>query len=119
MAKILDSRTSVDQTVKIFDEFYNFDLVVNGNDFDIVYSYFKSVCETEKIAGNFTVYLFRISQETNVSVLELLNNIQGLDKMKMNTYITYYLNTFKSKTTLYGVSTLLQPNQSVARNILQ
>lgn len=119
MAKIIDTRSSIDQTIRIFDEFYGFDLLVNGNEFDIVNSYFKSVCENEKIAGNFTVYLFRISQETNVPVLDLLNNIQGLDKMKMNAFITYYLNSFKSKTTLYGISTILQPNQAIARNIVQ
>lgn len=119
MAKIIDTRTGADQTVRIFDEFYSFDLTINGNEFDIVSSYFKSVCENDNIAGNFTVYLFRISQETSIPVLDLLKNIQGLDKMKMNTFITYYLNSFKSKTTLYGISTLLQPNQAVSRNIVQ
>ena len=36
MAKIIDSRSGLDQTVRIFDDFYSFDLVVNGNEYDIV-----------------------------------------------------------------------------------
>lgn len=118
MARIIDSRAGVDQTVQIFDEFYGFNLVINGSEYDVVHSYFVGVCATKKIAENFTVYLFRISQETEIPVLTLLNYIKGLEKMEMNAVITYYLNTFKSKTTLYGFGVLPQPNIPVARNIL-
>jgi hypothetical protein len=119
MAQVIDSRSSTDQTVRIFDEFYSFNLVVNVSEYDIVFSYFKSICDTTQIAGNFTVYLFRISQETQISVLELLNYIQGKSKLELNTVIAYYLNSFKSKSSLYGFGTVPQPNEPVARNIVQ
>ena len=35
MARIIDDRTSFDLTVKIFDDFYSFNMIVNGNEFDI------------------------------------------------------------------------------------
>ena len=119
MAKIIDSRTQLDETVKIFDEFYEFNLVVNGSEYDIVFSYFKTVCENSQIAGNFTVYLFRISQETQIPVLDLLGYIQGKTALEVNTVIAYYLNSFKSKASLYGFGTIPKPNESVARNIVQ
>jgi hypothetical protein len=119
MAKIIDSRTQLDQTVQIFDEFYEFNLVVSGSEYDIVFSYFKSICDTTQIAGNFTVKLFRISQETQIPVLDLLRYIQGKTQLETNTVIAYYLNSFKSKTSLYGFGTLPQPNESVQRNIVQ
>ena len=118
MARIIDSRSNVDQTVKIFDEFYSFDLVVNASEYDIVFSYFKSICDTTQIAGNFTVYLFRIAQETQISVLDLLTYIQGKTQLETNTVIAYYLNSFKSKTSIYGFGTVPQPNEAVARNIV-
>jgi len=37
----------------------------------------------------------------------------------MNVFITYYLNTFKSKTALYGIGSIPQPNQFVARNVVR
>ena len=117
MATILDQRTSLEQTVKIFDSFYEYESVINGNEFDIVHGYFKSI-STPTIAGNMTSILFRISQETHVPVLDLLGYIKGTTKLEMNQMITYYLNSFKSKTTLYGVSTVPKPNQPVARNIV-
>lgn len=120
MARIIDDRTASDLTVKIFDDFYSFNMIVNGNEFDIVNGYFKSVCDTKIIAGNFTAFLFRIAQETGIPVLDLLGQIQGANnKLEMNQIIAYYLNSFKSKTSLYGVGTIPQSNQPVARNIVQ
>ena len=119
MARIIDSRTSLDKTVRIFDSFYAFDLVVNGDSYDIVYGYFKSVSSSINVAANFTAVLFRISQETKIPVLDLLGYIKGTTKLEMNQIICYYLNSFKSKTSLYGVSVVPQANQPVARNIVQ
>lgn len=119
MARIIDSRTQLDQTVRIFDEFYEFNLVVNGSEYDVVYSYFKGICDTTQIAGNFTVYLFRISQETQIPVLDLLGYIQGRNKLEVNSVIAYYLNSFKSKTSIYGFGSVPKPNEPVARNIVQ
>ena len=118
MAKIIDQRTSLDRTVTLFDAVYSFELVINGNEYDIVHGYFKSLT-TATIAGNLTTILFRISQETKIPVLDLLGYIKGKNKLEMNQVITYYLNSFKSKTTLYGISVVPQPNQPVARNVVQ
>ena len=119
MARIIDQRSQLDQTVRIFDEFYAFDLVINSSEYDIVKSYFDGVCDNLKIADNFTVYLFRISQETQIPVLELLSYIQGKTKLEMNTVIAYYLNSFKPRASMYGFGTIPQPNESVARNVVQ
>ena len=119
MPRILDTRTALDQTVRIFDSFYSINLVVNANEYDIVHGYFISVCESKNIANNFTAVLFRISQETQISVLDLLDQIKGTSKMEMNQTIAYYLNSFKSKTSLYGIAVIPKSNQPVSRNIVQ
>lgn len=120
MPTIIDQRSTLDPTVKIFDQFYSTNLIVPAAEFDVVYGYFSEVCATKKIAANFTAVLFRIAQETGNSTLQLLSLIQGVDnKLQMNQVICYYLNGFKSKTTLYGTAVLPIPNQAVARNIVQ
>lgn len=120
MPKVIDSRTVFDKTVKIFDDFYNYKAIVNADQYDIVNSYFQGVIKNKQIADNYTVFLFEISQNTGVNVLELLTYIKGLDsKLEMNKTIIYYLNTFKSKSTLYGIGFIPQSNQPVARNIVQ
>lgn len=119
MSKILDTRNGTDNTIQIFDSFYSFNMVVNGSEYDIVHGYFVSICETKQIANNFTAVLFRISNETGYPVLDLLDQIKGVKKMEMNQILAYYLNSFKSKTSLYGLSIVPQSNQPVARNIVQ
>jgi len=119
MPQILDQRTSLDQTVRIFDSFYAITLNINGNEYDIVHGYFVSVCTSKNIADNFTAVLFRVAQETGIDALELLDQIKGKKKMEMNQILAYYMNSFKSKTSLYGIGTVPKPNLPVARNIVQ
>jgi len=119
MPQILDNRNSLDQTVRIFDSFYSFNTIINAADYDIVHGYFVSICATKNIADNFTAVFFRVAQETGISPLDLLDQIKGKKKMEMNQTLAYYLNSFKSKTTLYGISIIPKSNQTVARNIVQ
>ena len=119
MPQILDQRNSMDQTVRIFDSFYSITLNINGNEYDIVHGYFVSVCPSKNIANNFTAVLFRIAQETGINALDLLDQIKGTKKMEMNQILAYYMNSFKSKTSLYGIGTVPRPNLPVARNIVQ
>ena len=113
-------KTNLDNTVRIFDNFYNFTVSAGAGEYDIVSSYFISVCKNTAVANNFTAFLFRIASLTEISVLTLLDEIKGTaqNSLQVNAIIAYYLNSFKSKTSLYGVSTLPQPNESVQRNII-
>lgn len=113
------TRNSADQTVLIFDNFYNVKLVVNSSEYDVVYSYFVSTSENVRIAENFAALIFRIAQESGVNSLELLETIKGQDnKLKMNSVISYYLNSFRSKTSLYGTGITPRPNETVQRNVV-
>jgi hypothetical protein len=119
MPQVIDSRSSLDGTVKIFDSFYSTELIINSNEFDLVRSYFIGVCDEAQIADNFTTFFFRISQESGIPVMDFLEAIKGLDALNMNRVMAYYMNSYKSKTSMYGVSEIPQPNQNVARNIIQ
>lgn len=120
VARIIDNRSNIDQTIRIFDSFYSTDVKVGADQFDIVYGYFSSVCETKSIAQNFTAVLFRVATETGLNVLDLLDELQGSsNKLQMNKIICFYLNSLKSKNSLYGISIIPRPNQPVARNVVQ
>lgn len=117
---IIESINQTDQTIRIFDNFYNTKLTVSANEFDVVFSYFKQASNNDTIAGNFTSALFRVAQEADINVLDLLAQLQGTnDKLEMNKVICYFLNSFRLNTSLYGIGTIPRPNQPVARNIVQ
>lgn len=115
MYKTVDNK---DNTIKTFDQTYNDTLTINGSEYDIVYSYFRSISETTTIANNFTLYLFRISVVTGISVIELLENFKGKPNLEVNGIMAYYLNSMKSNTILYGIKQVPTPNQTVQRNIV-
>lgn len=119
MANTIDApRSQLDKTVRIFDQFYNFDLVVDANQYDIIYSYFYDVSSSRSIARNFTTMLFRIASITKESPMDLLGYISGTTKVETTGLMAYYLNSIKSKTVLYGISVEPSPNQTVQRNII-
>lgn len=119
MALFTTVENPLDKTIRIFDAFYNNSLVVNTNQFDIVRSYFVGVCDNKDIANNYTAILFRIAQESGLDALELLENVKGTTTtIQLTRFFAYYLNSFKSKTSLYGLSEIPIPNQPVARNVV-
>jgi hypothetical protein len=118
-AVILDGpQTQLDNSVRVFDQYYNFQVVVDSNHYEIVYSYFVSVTNTIDTAKNFTTMLFRIANITGENPLTLLEYMQGSTKLQVTSLMAYYLNGLKSKTTLYGISVTPSPNQTVQRNIV-
>lgn len=110
--------TNVDLTVRIYDQFYAYEQFVNAEEYDLVYSYMRSVFTTDIAAGNFTVSLFRIAGQTGTSVLTLLNSIQSLDSIQLTLTLTYYLNNLRSGSTLLGFGASVVPNYYTARNVL-
>jgi len=118
-ARILDEpRSSLDKTVRLYDQFYNFELVVDSNQYEIVYSFFLERSKSQNVAKNFSLILFRIANTTGENVLDLLEYMRSTNKLEVNALLAYYLNNARSKTTLYGVTNIPSPNQFVQRNIL-
>jgi hypothetical protein len=113
------ANTNLDQTVRIFNDFYKYDVQVPAAEYDVVYSYFKSTMKNERAAGNFTVSVFQVAQETNVPPLTLLQNFQGVSGIQLNATLAYYLNQVRSRATLLGVGAPVVPNTYAARNVLQ
>jgi hypothetical protein len=119
MSTVNYANTNIDQTVRIFDQFYEYDVNVPAAEYDIVNSYFRSVMTTTQAAGNFTVSLFRVAEDTGIPPLSLLKEFQGTSGLNLNVKLAYYLNQIRSRATLLGVGISVTPNAYAARNILQ
>lgn len=109
----------VDQTVRIFDNFYEYEEYVPSEQYDIVNSFFRTIFLDPEAAGNFTVSLFRIASETRTSVLTLLQEIQAnsTTQLEVSQTLTYYLNNLRSPATLLGFGVTATPNFYTARNV--
>jgi hypothetical protein len=74
---------------------------------------------TRQAAGNFTMSLFRVAQNTGIPALTLLKEFQGQNGVELSASLAYYLNSIRSRATLLGVGSVVTPNFYQARNVLQ
>jgi len=109
---------SIDQTVRIFDTFYTYEQNVPAEEYDVVYSFFRSVFTTAEAAGNFTVALFRVANQSRVPVLNLLQQMEGQNQIELTLTMAYYLNSIRSPATLLGVAQPTAINYYASRNVL-
>jgi DNA-binding PucR family transcriptional regulator len=111
--------SKVDLSVRVYDAFYSYEEYVNSTEYNLVFSFFKSVFTTEQAAGNFTVSLFRIANETKTPVLTLLATMesQGKNQIQLTQTLAYYLNNMRSFSTLLGYGVTVTPNYYTARNV--
>jgi hypothetical protein len=117
MASVNAINNKTDLTVQIFDRFYGYEQQVPVDEYDAVLSYFRSVFTSTEAAGNFTVNVFRVSHQTGIPVMNLLQQFQGQSAPEITLSLAYYLNGIRSSSTLLGVNVPTQPNFYVVRNI--
>jgi hypothetical protein len=119
MSTVNYTNPNLDLTVRVFDQFYNYEANVPAAEYDVVHSYFLSVMTTRQAAGNFTVSLFRVAEDTGIPALTLLQEFQGANGINLSASLAYYLNQIRSRATLLGVGVAVVPNFYQARNVLQ
>jgi hypothetical protein len=119
MSTLNEVNPKIDQTVQIFDQFYNYSANVPAMEYDIVLSYFRSVFTTTLAAENFTTALFRVAEASDTSALTLLQSLEGQNSVQLTISMAYYLNSIRSPATLLGVLTPTTPNFYTARNVRQ
>jgi len=119
MASVNYTNTNIDQTVRVFDDFYAYDTNVPAAEYDVVFSFFKQQMGDAKIAGNFTVSLFQVAETTNIPALTLLDTMKGTTGLELTINMAYYLNNIRSRATLLGVNSTVVPNYYAARAVIQ
>lgn len=113
------SNINIDQTVRIFDQFYRYDANVPADQYDIVNSFFREQMGDALVAGNFTVSLFQVAETTGINALTLLDGMKGQTGLDLTLNMAYYLNQIRSRATLLGVNAQATPNFYAARAVLQ
>lgn len=118
MSTINALNPKIDLSARVFDDFNASTIEVDGNEYDVVNSYFVSVFADPYQAQNLTTTFFQIAQATNTPVLTLLAQVEGQDAVQLTATMAYYLNGLRSPSTLLGINTPVLPNFYTARNVL-
>jgi hypothetical protein len=112
------TNNAVDMTVRVFDSFNPLSIDVPVAEWDVVLSFFNQVFGTGDAAKAFATNLFRVSYESNTPVLTLLDQMTQFDRIKVTQTLAYYLNGYRSLSTLLGINSSVVPSVWAARNIL-
>ena len=118
MATVNYTNPKTDLTVRLFDEFYKRELVIDTNVYDTVLSFFTNIFADGVAAKNFTLSVFTISEDSGTPVETLLSELSKQNKIQITATLAYYLNNQRSNATLLGITNTPFPNQYTARNIL-
>jgi hypothetical protein len=118
MASVNYVNPGTDPTVRVFDDFYKRELIIDANQYDNVLSFFTSIYSDQDAAENFTLNVFQISQDSGEPVENILSILSSQNQVQITATLAYYLNNQRSNSTLLGVQATATPNQYVARNIL-
>jgi hypothetical protein len=112
-----DPNYSASSSVQLFTQFYGTDLIVNADEYDLVIGYMRSVCSTDLIAQNLTTAIFKIANETGISIQALLDEIQGQKKLQLSATLSYFLNMIRSSSSYLAVGEPITPQIYAARNV--
>ena len=107
-----------ESVTKIYDGFYELDLIVDTNEWDIVTSYFKKVMTDPEIVKTFSTNIFKIAKKTGTSALTLMESLKGQDGMTLTMTMAYMMNNERSNSVLLGVGNLITPNYYAERNVI-
>jgi hypothetical protein len=89
---------------------------VSDNTVRLNKQYTNSVSSAQATAST----LYAIARQSGTSVIDLLQTFQGLDSMKVSLTMAYYLNSLNpTKSIMFGINSILIPNSTIQRNIIQ
>lgn len=106
-----------DRTVSAFNTFYDFEDVINGEEWDVVYSYLKTKTTTDASAQNLSLAVFKIASENGFKPLDVLDEIKGLDRLQLTASLSYFLNSVRNETTYLAIGQQITPVYAAARNV--
>lgn len=118
MQSLNDTVTKLEPTTRIFSQFYDTELIINGEEYDVVLSYLRSVCTTVRIAENLAVAIFKIAKDNNLAPLTLLDELRGQDRLKLTANLSYFLNSARNPSVFLAIGSSSIPLQYAARNVV-
>jgi hypothetical protein len=104
--------------ITLFDQFYNRELVVAANDYDMVYSFFYKTMNNAESAAEFTYIIFQLVKDTGAAPATFIESLKGQDEITLTMSMAYYLNARRSRSTLLGIGHITTPNYYAARNVV-
>jgi hypothetical protein len=109
---------SSDRTRLLFDRYFTKEISYPSTQVDAVVGFFRKRDFDELAATSVAGVLLQQAKIDNVNVFTLLDDLKGLDKVKLSNLVTAILNANRSKVSKLGYRGVVNLENLEARNIV-
>ncbi len=109
---------SASDTKKLFNTFYSKQLSYPSNEIDAVIGFLESKGFEKQAAISTSAVLLQQSKIDGIKVFELLDTLNGLNKLQLSFAVAQVLNFNREKTSTLGFRSANTTNPLEARNII-
>lgn len=112
------SPSSSDQTIKVFDTYYQTPIDLNNNELIAMTSFFEKRGFQPVAAESTALVILKQAKKDGYNSMQILNTLGGLSDVEISSLVSEILNYNRFKTSALGVVQQVTPQGEVLRNIL-
>jgi S-adenosylmethionine:diacylglycerol 3-amino-3-carboxypropyl transferase len=109
---------SAEDTKNFFDRYFKKQLSFPASQIDAIVGYFLKRGFEESAAKSLAIILLSQSRIDNVNAFQLVDTLNKLTDVQLNTVVTQILNTYREKTSALGFKKEVESNSFERRNII-
>lgn len=110
--------SSVNTTIKFFDDFYQVPVEINGTALTAMTGFFESKGFEKNSAESVAIIILTQAKRDNLNAFQILDTLGGLDTLELSALVGEILNYNRFKTSSLGITSPPRPADEIQRNIL-
>ena len=110
--------SSSDQTLQVFDQYYQTPVELNNNDLVAMTGFFEKRGFELDAAESTALVILQQAKKDGFSAMQVMDTLSGLSPVEISALVAEILNYNRFKTSSLGTSQHYAPSEEVTRNIL-
>lgn len=110
--------SSVETTIKFFDDFYQVPVEINGTALTAMTGFFETKGFEKNSAESVSIIILTQAKRDNLNAFQILDTLGGLDTLELSALVGEILNYNRFKTSSLGITSPPRPADEIQRNIL-
>jgi hypothetical protein len=112
------SSSSSDQTVEIFNNYYNLPININNNELIAMIGFLEKRGFDKSSAETTAITILTQAVKDGYSAMQIMDTLTGVDSVDISKLVAEIINLNRLKTSQLGVTQTFSISESVTRNVL-
>ena len=109
--------SSVDTTVKFFDNYYKVPIELSGTSLAAITGFFESKGYGKSAAESVAVIILSQAKKDNLNPFEIIDTLKGISSLQLSALVGEILNFNRFKSSSLGITKTPNPADEIQRNI--